>query len=314
MPKVSVIVPTYNREKEIEKCVSSILNQTLDDFELIIIDDGSTDNTKNIINRFNDDRLIYIKRDNHGIGSSRNYGIDLSKGEYLAFVDSDDYISEECLEKMYNKAKIEKLDIVVCDYYNFYQNGEINRENISSFDNTNLKDKKELLLEINLGPCNKLFNKKLFSKDMRFPEDIKYEDIALVCRLLKKANKIGKIDEPLNYFFVDNKSETTTVDKRVFDIFKSLDIIVENFKEKEYETIIKELVVFKLTIYTIQQRVQKDKRIRNKFINEAFNYMKKIDNEYKNNNYFKNRNKLKSFIEKNKTVTKIYCMLYNLIH
>lgn len=313
MPKVSVIIPTYNREKFIKKCMDSVLSQTLTDIECIIIDDGSIDNTENLIKSYKDSRIIYIKQANHGIGYSRNKGIKRAKGEFLTFLDIDDYLKENCLEKMYKKASQEQLDIVVSNYYNFYENGKIEQEKLIDFPNTTLANKKELLLELNLGPSNKLFSKALF-ESARFPEHIKYEDMALMCELFKKAKKIGKINEPLYYFLVDNKSETTTVDKRSFDIFVSLDKICELFQEKEYESIIQELIIGKLATYTIWQRKQKDKKLRNQFIDEAFSYMEKVDKNYKKNKYFKNRNQFKSKIEKNKFLTKLYCSLYNSIH
>jgi len=311
MPKVSIIVPTYNREQYISKCVDSVLNQTLKDIELIIIDDGSTDCTEKIIKNYTDKRLKYIKRTNHGIGNSRNYGIDLAKGEFIAFVDSDDYIHPENLEKMYKKALNDNLDAVVCDYNYFYENGSVKPQKIEYFENTSLINNPDLLLKINLGPCNKLFSRKLFAdKKMRFPENIKYEDIPLVSKLLKDANKIGKVNESLSFFLVDNYSETFIVDKRVFDIFKSLDMVISNFIEEEFNDTIKKLVICILTNYTIQQRRQIDKSVRNKFIDKAFEYIKRIDPEYKKNVYFKRRNKLKSIIEKNKILTKIYCNIY----
>jgi hypothetical protein len=149
---------------------------------------------------------------------------------------------------------------------------------------------------------------------MRFPENIKYEDVNLVTKLLKKANKISYEKSHLSYFYIDNKSETTTMDERVFDIFIVLDNLRDTFKEKEYKNIIDTLIVFKITTYTVQQRYQKDKTIRNKFIDQAFNYLDKYVPNYKNNNYFKNRNIFKSIIEKNKIITKIYCDIYNRIN
>lgn len=315
MEKISFIIPVYNREKTILKCINSILNQSLKDIEIIIINDGSIDNSEKIIKKIKDKRIKYFKWDNHGIGASRNKGIELSNGEYLSFVDSDDYISKDFSKKMYEKAIKEKSDIVVCNYNNFYKDGKINKGYIKEFKRASLKENKNLLLDINLGPCNKIFKKELFDdKEMRFPENIKYEDVNLVTKLLKKANKISYEKSHLSYFYIDNKSETTTMDERVFDIFIVLDNLRDTFKEKEYKNILETLIVFKITTYTVQQRYQKDKTIRNKFIDQAFNYLDKYVPNYKNNNYFKNRNIFKSIIEKNKIITKIYCDIYNRIN
>lgn len=104
MNKVSLIVPVYNTSKYLEKCINSLINQTLKDIEIIIINDGSTDNSEKIIKKFNDKRIKYIAKQNEGIGKTRNLGIEKATGEYLAFVDSDDYLSIDFCKKMYTKS------------------------------------------------------------------------------------------------------------------------------------------------------------------------------------------------------------------
>lgn len=312
MTKVSFIIPTYNREKEIVYCIKSLINQTLKDIEIIIVDDGSKDKTEEVIKNFNNKKIKYIKRTNHGIGNSRNYGLEISNGEFISFIDSDDYVDITFAEKMYNHAINNNLDLVICDYYNFYKNGTKEIIKLPKFNNTNIKNNKDILININYGPCNKLYKKELI-KDIKYNENIKYEDMPFVLESIKKAKNIGKLNEALNYFLVDNKSETTIRDKKIFDIFKVLDIIKKLYKEQEYKETISTVIIKTLTNYNIQQRYQKDKCIRNNFIDKAFEYMKEYDKNFKNNNYFKNRNILKSIIEKNKLLTKIYCAIYNKI-
>ena len=117
MTKISIIIPVYNGEKYIEKCLDSIKNQTFKDYEVLIINDGSKDNTKKLIEKYlNDKRFKLFNRTNHGIGASRNFGLDESSGEYICFIDSDDYVDKKYLEKLYNKILKENLDIVVCNY------------------------------------------------------------------------------------------------------------------------------------------------------------------------------------------------------
>ena len=119
--KVSVIVPVYNVEKYISKCLDSLVNQTLKDIEIIVVNDGSPDNSQKIIDeyvkKYPDKVKSYIK-ENGGQGSARNYGIELSTGEYIGFVDSDDFVELDMFEKMYNKAKQDNSDIVICGSYN----------------------------------------------------------------------------------------------------------------------------------------------------------------------------------------------------
>ena len=115
--KVSVIVPIYNTEKFLRKCIESIVNQTLEEIEIILINDGSTDNSHIVCEEYSrkyPKKIRYINNKNIGCSATRNLGISLAKGEYIAFVDSDDYIEQEMYQEMYEKAKKENLDIVVC--------------------------------------------------------------------------------------------------------------------------------------------------------------------------------------------------------
>ena len=314
MAKISVIIPTYNRKKTLKKAIESVLSQTDRDLELIIVDDGSTDGTEKLVNEYKDARIKYFKRENHGIGASRNFGIDNASGEYLTFVDSDDYLDENFVKNMYKKAKEDKLDILVCDYTNIYTSGKKEEKKISDFENTTLRKNPELVNIINLGPCNKIYKKTLFKKsENRFEENIKYEDVNFVIKVLKSAENIGKLNEPLNYFLVDNLSETKTYDDKVFDIFKVLDIARKDLNAKVYKEALETLIVGTLTNYTVQQRYQKDEKIRNKFIKEAFKYMKYNVEDYKHDKYFNNRNIFKKTIEKSKILTLVYCNIYAML-
>lgn len=117
--KISVIVCVYNCEKYIDQCLNSIIKQTLKKIEIIVINDGSKDNTKNILEKYNlIENIKIINKENEGLTKSRNLGLDISKGKYIYFIDADDYIEKDTLERLYIKAEKENLDIVVFDYYN----------------------------------------------------------------------------------------------------------------------------------------------------------------------------------------------------
>lgn len=310
--KYSIIVPTYNRENYISKCIDSVLNQTYDNFELIIVDDGSTDNTENIIKKYNDNRLKYFKNDNHGIAYSRNYGIDKASGDYLFFLDSDDYIERNLLEEV-NK-NIKKNDVLIFNYKEIFEKDNRVKENkFIAFENYKLKDHPELINIINLGPCNKIYKKELFTDpNNRFPMGMKYEDFPLVIKLFKDAKSISCINKCLTNIVVHKGNETLTVDEKVFDIFLGLNLVKHELSEDIYQEEIRKLIVKKITTYTVSQRTQSHKKIGNLFINEAFKYLKINVPDYKNNKYYENRSFLKRTIEKNKLLTKLYCKLYKI--
>lgn len=309
---ISIIVPIYNAEKHLNKCIDSLVNQTKKEIELILVNDGSTDNTENIIKNYNDNRIKYFSNKNQGIGKTRNFGIEKAKGKYIMFCDSDDYYEKDACEKMFNKANEEKLDLVICDFFINHENGNITEERLPSFVNTPLKKKTSLIRTINLSPWNKIYLTK-FIKDnnIKFEETLKYEDAPFVVEALIKANKIGKIDECFMHYLVHDNSETTIRDRRCFDIIKIVDIIREKCKNKEYlQEDLKKWMVRVITNYTIQQRYQVNKKDGMEFIDEAFNYMKKHIPDYKNNKYYESRGFLRRTIEKNKILTKIYCKIY----
>ncbi|HDT8053597.1 TPA: glycosyltransferase, partial [Enterococcus faecalis] len=126
MPKISIIVPVYNVEKYLEKCVRSILAQTFTDFELILVDDGSPDSSGAMCDQFaeQDQRVKVIHKENGGLSDARNAGIEIATGEYLGFVDSDDYIADDMYELLYTNIVKEDADLSICGIYDVYEGKE----------------------------------------------------------------------------------------------------------------------------------------------------------------------------------------------
>ena len=146
MKDISIIIPIYNAEKYINKCLDSILKQTKKELEIILINDGSTDNTEKIIKTYQDKRIKYFKNDNHGIGYSRNFGINQSTSKYIMFLDSDDYLETTACEELFNKAEKDNLDIVISDFYKVFNNN-IEEIKLPSFENSSLKDNPDIITE-----------------------------------------------------------------------------------------------------------------------------------------------------------------------
>ena len=309
---ISIIVPIYNAEKYLKKCLDSLINQTKKELEFILVNDGSTDNSEKIIKSYNDKRIKYYKNKNQGIGKTRNFGIDKAVGKYLMFTDSDDYLEKDTCEKLYQKANKDNLDLVVCNFYREKEDGTKTEEQLISFKNTTLKETPKLLKEINASPWNKLYKTSLIKNNkIYFHETLKYEDTPFVFIALDKAKKIGKIDDYLNHYIIHGNSETTVRDKRCFDIFEIIKIVRDYFKDKDYiEEDLDKWTVWIITNFTIQQKYQKDKNIAKEFINEAFSYLEENIPDYKNNKYYENRGLLRRTIEKNKFLTNLYCTIF----
>lgn len=322
MVKVSVIVPVYNMEKYLDKCLNSLVNQTLKDIEIIVIDDGSIDNSSSIIANYVKRYPKIIKsftQENSGISMARNKGIDLSTGKYLSFVDSDDYVHQEMLKDAYEYIKNTDSDIVVWDYDEVDEKGNsLKKCVIPSFTSTSLMDNSELLFNINPAPWNKLYKRELFDH-IRFPNSrIKYEDLMTIPKLLISAKKISKLDRTYNYYLIRNNSETGVIDERVFDILKVLDNLNSFYKDKDvfglrYEEIMY-LNIKHILFQVLRQRNNKDYGIVNNFINNSYDFLNKTFPKWRKNLYYKTiENSKRRFITNNKLLIKLYCRIYYLL-
>lgn len=322
MIKVSVIVPVYNVGKYLDKCLESLIKQTLKDIEIIIVNDGSTDNSKHIIDLYKNKYPKLIKaitQNNQGISIARNKGIEQAKGKYISFVDSDDYIDVDMLKKAYDHIEKKQADIIVWNYYEVNEMGTIKKEQkIPSFSDANLKDNPSLLFSINPAPWNKLYKRSLFD-DVKFPNDrTKYEDLMTITKVLINANKISKLEKNYNYYLIRDNGETGIVDKRVFDILKVLDSVNNYMKEKlMFDQCYDEITFLNIKhiMYQIlKQRHSKDLCMSKNFINEAYKFLNCNFPNWKQNKYYMSNENIKNrIIKNNKILVNIYCSIYRKI-
>lgn len=235
MHKVSVIVPVYNVEKYLDRCLNSLVNQTLDDFEIIVINDGSPDNSQVIIDEYQKKYPNLIKKyykDNGGLSSTRNYGIERSNGEYISFIDSDDYIEPTMLEVMYNKAIEENYDVVVCNLNYVYEDGAKDRIvscNLN-YDVLNRNSLKKSMINIYPTACNKIFKRKIFDYIL-FKEKIWYEDVEFIYRMYSVINSIGVVKLPLYNYLQRKNTITSTFNDKIFDYIDNWNGIIEYYKK-----------------------------------------------------------------------------------
>ena len=230
--KISIIVSIYNTEKYLEKCIDSLLNQTYQNLEIILIDDCSKDDSFKIMQKYakKDKRIVLIKNEeNLGLARSRNKALDLVTGDYIGFIDSDDYIPLNYYEILYKN--ISANDLVVCDINLVYEKGN-NLTKCGTKDN-------QIINIINNGlaasACNKLFKKELFNQ-VRYPDGIINEDVAVILPILANAKKVKYTDETYyNYIQRESSIQNSSIDRKRFDIFKTVEMALNNIKKKEYK-------------------------------------------------------------------------------
>ncbi|MBU3191228.1 glycosyltransferase [Clostridium bowmanii] len=214
--KISVIIPVYNTQEYVRKCIESVLLQSLEDIEIIIVDDGSTDNSLSIIKEYaGNDKVILISKENEGQGAARNDALDVCSGKYIAFLDSDDYIEKNMFEDMYLKANKYDLDILICKYRWVDTKGiEIIGDDIEFVESEIIdSDKciKEFFTSNTIGgfSWNKIFHSRLFKEEnIRYPTNMKYEDIPTVFDLIINSNRIGFTNNKY-YYYVQRPGSTT---------------------------------------------------------------------------------------------------------
>ena len=209
--KISIIVPVYNTEKYLEKCIDSILNQTFKDFELILINDGSTDSSGKICDEYakKDDRIVVIHKENGGVSKARNTALGIIKGEYVGFVDSDDTIEPTMYETLYNNLTHSKAQISVCDFKQVTSNGVKTNDTDFKIKTYDSSEAIEIIFKGNPFAghlCNKLFKTELFH-DIRLDEDIYiYEDMLAVLKILFHPIKIVYCTESLYNYYLHETS------------------------------------------------------------------------------------------------------------
>ena len=225
MPKVSVIVPVYNSERYIDTCLQSLVGQTMDDIEVILVDDHGTDDSMEKVRSFVSEycgRKSFILAqtpENSGPGVARNVGIELAKGEYVVFVDSDDYVEPTFCEELYNAAEVAGADMACCD---IIVGGEVKR-------NADVSDKQHFLKHFVSYFTTFVYKKALLdSKGLRFPEGSSAEDTCFLACCVLSAGKMAQIHKPLYHYVLHDESVSRKKNRRrVFVRLRSIKSIID---------------------------------------------------------------------------------------
>ncbi|MFA7658463.1 MAG: glycosyltransferase [Candidatus Gastranaerophilaceae bacterium] len=237
--KLSVIIPVHNGEKHLERCLKSIVNQTFADMEIIIVNDGSTDDSRQICENFVefDKRIVLINQANKGLSGARNAGITIAKGDYVGFVDGDDWVDLNFFEKLYDTAINHTADIAVADFIREYPHSQKHRLKLKEekvYFNT---PEKYAVCRMHKEGCvwNKIYKRNLIEENgLRFEEGVFYEDREFTAKILHYSNKLVTAENTYYHYFVNNNSITRNrkTKKQKQDYIRAKQKVLEFIKEK----------------------------------------------------------------------------------
>lgn len=268
MIKISIIVPVYNVEEYLPKCLDSLINQTLKDIEIICINDGSTDSSGEILEKYSkkDSRLKVITQSNQGVSAARNNGVEIAKGEYIGFVDSDDWVDADFYEKLYTTAKQYSADIAAADMVRV-KHGKIRK--FFNFNETRISDNFIEKLKLCNAPdfsytCNKIYKTDAVKKNnLRFEHGMNYEDIIYTAQALYYLNKLVTVPGT-NYYYFSRKNSIIHSKGNTEDYQKAIEY-VKNFLKShnapldEVMTQVKTYNLLKLVRVKIKRKNNKTK-------------------------------------------------------
>jgi glycosyltransferase involved in cell wall biosynthesis len=295
MVKVSVIVPVYNTQEYLTDCLLSLVKQTLREIEIIVVNDGSTDGSLDIIQSFAKDypdKIVVLNKENGGQATARNMGIQHSSGEYIGFVDSDDYVHPDMYKEMYEVAKASDCDLVECNYdYLKLKNKKL--VSLKKRGRTRkYKNQADMFLDPMVAPWNDLYKSSVLKNSgVLFPEGYIYEDTSFFIKMIPFIHKSEFIDKSFVYhMYRETSTMNTNKSKRVADIFSVLNDIITFYKEynlwNEYQTEV-EYFCLKILLCSSLQRISlvRNRQIRKELLEETLKMLSTQFSNYKENPY-----------------------------
>lgn len=230
---VSIIVPVYNVRNYIEKCLESLVNQTLKNIEIIVVNDGSPDDSQVIIDQYTQKYPNLIKsyiKENGGLSDARNYGMKKATGDYIAFVDSDDYVDNTMYQKLYDKAISGNFDLVVCDLNYVYPDSIRPCSSNIKADIVSKEDIKSIMTNIYPSAWNKLYKRNLLD-NISFKKGVWWEDVEFIYRLLPSVNSIGVVKENLYQYVQRDGAITGTFNDKIYHYIDNWNGVIDFYKK-----------------------------------------------------------------------------------
>ena len=288
MNLVSIIIPAYNCQEFIGPCLDSILSQTYQSIEIIVVNDGSTDNTEQVLNKYQNNYPNLIKvysNPNGGQGKARNFAVKQAIGKYLLFIDSDDYLEEIMVETLVQAIESNDSTFAICAYSRVSPSGE------QLFIEMNPKYKE--IININTSPWNKLFLRELWiENDVQFSEGLWYEDLEAVLKYLPYIKNPAWVSKPLYNYVQRENSSINQYDHRIEDIFSVMDNVYSYYKNYNYLTNYYDELEYFFIMHLIFGHLsrcvsEKNRRKRKQYIKKTKAYIENKFPNYYNNKYFK---------------------------
>ncbi len=309
MKKLSVIVPVYNVEKYLDKCLNSLASQNIDDYEIIVVNDGTKDNSQNIIDRYVKEYPFvksYIK-ENGGLSSARNYGVKYASGEYITFLDSDDYIEKDTYKNMLDIAYKDNLDLVVSDLEYVWEDNSKEPFIKDGINKVSDNDLKNLFLSP-LFSWNKVYKKELFDKlNCEYPVGLWYEDIPVTLKFFSSIENVGYYKHTSYYYLQRSTSILgSSYNEKMYDIFTIFEGVVKDFKDRnvydKYYDELEYLFIEHFLVYGAFRFLRTDHY--KELMTKAFKFVKEYFPNFRDNKYIKTLGKKNElFLRTNNSLT-----------
>lgn len=295
MKKLSIIIAIYNVEDYLIKCLDSLFNQTIKEgYEIICVNDSSTDKSRDIILEYvkKDKRFKLLDKENGGLSDARNFGLKHIDSKYVSFIDGDDFVSKDYVEKAINKMETDDLDMLVFGYDQYYLTTNTKEKiNLRMKDGIyNLKENKEILAYTPNAAWNKVYKTSLFKEnDIEYPFGYRHQDLGTTPKLLLKSNRVGYLNESLYYYLIDRPNNITAqIDKKLYHIIDMSKEVMDYYKKESiFDEYVNELeyLVKRNFVQSLRKSMKlSDKKFVNKFIDDVFDvcdeYFKNSEHKY----------------------------------
>lgn len=284
MAKVSIVVPIYNVENYLKRNLTSLMNQTYQDIEILCVNDGATDGSPEVIDEFvkMDQRFVRLDKVNGGLSDARNHGMKAASGEYIMFIDSDDFVSEKMVETCLRKMEADQLDMVVFDYDQYFDVSNTSEKISMPFSDQqifNLDNCPELVAYCNNAAWNKMYRTSLFIENsITYPFGYRHQDLGTTFRLLTYCKRIGFIHESLYFYLADRPNNISQmIDSKLYHIVDMCTVNVEFYKEKgifeKYKEELKYLCMINFMVALRKAMKLTDREFVMSFVDQVFDYM-----------------------------------------